>query len=1043
MSSEVKKPSPFFFYISDNYNQYSKIRWGDYEGMKSKNIFELLKKKPKFHSNTSLCSIIYKTPTFTLPLPDDLVPLDVFPELRYKLEIKPKVFDEAPVEEKPPQPVPPDNQTNGDGSTQENPAENPNITQEKNEKTVDETIELNKKYILKLVDDKSEFNQSVTIKFRHISDLYDPVTVRIPSSAKSQSSDLYQYILEQIGEQTWEKQLGFMASSLNVNPVSLILLYKEDGVDYHLFHFTKIKEIIPRLFNNGVFKPHGEFVYDINLIQNPIKMPGSSEQEIFEEFGANLFEQLKTRKPSGFIDIILDNVRKFYYANEVLLNKEMLDSLKLSISKVAAFRIVEYLSIYFNFDKTVQYDWSELQGIPGENRLKPSKMKQEPDPELLYVLCLAKWSTFPNDVVDRFCLAQKTFNRKGFKNTDVYFGNVIYFHSVSFQTVNYPIFLSRGFVSLLNFSVKEKVHEIFTESYKIPINIGLTNLLVFGAPIQCVKFMQFEPGKSTGILFTPRGSFLLDFSTVEALTDFWILLSIAQNELKMPYIKPTLPDVKIEFTFPTTFNGEYANANVEVANEKWSISISIQKLFKKISKIYSRNKVYKVMVTHDSPLVDLKYPKDDNIINYLNLNYSRNKLTEYFSDTSLDNYEKLLRFYLYSTCVELSCTENRNHQIKFLKIFGISDFSRAIVTKSLPLLQYQLKNFGTISTGGIDVKKTPLLNFAALFSDDLKFLQVIIDSLGINAKDRDEKSSLFYSIRNSQQATQMLVENGVNIGISDKQSITPIIESMNIGAPEQSILLSSYKTNNTVVNMSLQNELLYTLKNKSFDYFEKILPYCPITMLNSPTCDGEYLTHILIREKFIDQLYLISSNCPEFNPNRFTDKFPHPLHYFFDISSPNDLELFSALLSIPKLDLNIRNSKGETPLSRAIKIQSVSLLEKLVADPRCDLEIQDENKHTYLYSAVELRNKDMILALLKAGTLVNAPNGDEERNTPLFIAVKNDDITNVELLINYGANHNKWYNNEGYLPQHVGNPEIIQRLRDKSFTTVYPKRTID
>ena len=99
MSSEVKKPSPFFFYISDNYNQYSKIRWGDYEGMKSKSIFELLKKKPKFHSNTSLCSIIYKTPTFTLPLPDDLVPLDVFPELRYKLEIKPKVFDEAPVEE--------------------------------------------------------------------------------------------------------------------------------------------------------------------------------------------------------------------------------------------------------------------------------------------------------------------------------------------------------------------------------------------------------------------------------------------------------------------------------------------------------------------------------------------------------------------------------------------------------------------------------------------------------------------------------------------------------------------------------------------------------------------------------------------------------------------------------------------------------------------------------------------------------------------------------------------------------------------------------
>ena len=58
-----------------------------------------------------------------------------------------------------------------------------------------------------------------------------------------------------------------------------------------------------------------------------------------------------------------------------------------------------------------------------------------------------------------------------------------------------------------------------------------------------------------------------------------------------------------------------------------------------------------------------------------------------------------------------------------------------------------------------------------------------------------------------------------------------------------------------------------------------------------------------------------------------------------------------------------------------------------------------------------------------------------------MLAVKNNDISTIELLINYGANPNKWYNTEGLLPQHVGTSDVLQRLKEKGFNDVYQPRS--
>lgn len=997
----------YIFYVTDdNLKHYSKNVSTPYEKEMASDIINALKDRIQF-IKTSVQAAIYRDKDFTFHLPPNLLPFNVFPQLKY------------------------------------------GIVETMNELEETFTENLDQKCSLSIVDNRSQLYQRITIKFNHIQNSSKPIYAEIPFIPKG--DNLLKAIRENLGDDTWETQEQYLASVLNSPIENMVFRFSNDGNDTILFTFSKIYQILEQFFKNdgNLFQPFGSFNYDLSYLPKiPRNLKSliyvSEDENILNKFSNSLRTSLEYTKPSQYIQVIVGEIRKFLDLNVLPLENSVIENLKKALSSILPFIFMNFFSCYFTVYRNYKYKWEEIFNIPKEESLREISYSQPPDFELLSAICIAKWRSFINDIVDLFHYTVIKFQTKINPQKNVFFGTIVYSHYVKLQEQQYTLILSRAFVHLYNFAPKSETYEILPETYNF--YCGNKTPLIFGSPIQCVKFTQFKPESQIGVLSTTQGHFSIDFGSVKALTDFWLMLLFCQNDVEQPFIKPAIPDLNIKISFPFIApKGKYFYADIKAGKDKWSKLASLDKCTKNIENIYSRLKKFQTMI----PLSSIPKLKEW-MISESNFKMMRRNYSLSFIGNSIDvrnNYDndKIQLIILYGACVELLCSPIKNDQFRFFAYLGISDFNKSITDHSLSLLQYQLKNFSSFLPS-YKVQNAPLLHFASMFCDDLKFLQMIIDSVDVNGKDDDKRSALFYSIRSpTLTSTQMLFENNVNPDIGDNLSETPMTLSMKDESVDKTLFLASHgaSVNKTFMNRH-QSALIYSIENGYLELFEKLLPYCPSYSLNYPTSEGSFLTHILIKYKLPDQLLLLSQRCPEFDPNLFSKDYPHPIHYFFDNYGKDpeyDFNLFNSLLSLQNLDLNIRNDTDQTPLSRCIHIKNLEILQRLIFDPRCDLDLQDENRQSCLYVAIANNNKDAISLLLKAGALANAPNHDKEKNSPIMLAVKNNDISTIELLINYGANPNKWYNTEGLLPQHVGTSDVLQRLKEKGFNDVYQPRS--
>ncbi|KAH0794781.1 ankyrin repeat domain-containing protein [Histomonas meleagridis] len=177
--------------------------------------------------------------------------------------------------------------------------------------------------------------------------------------------------------------------------------------------------------------------------------------------------------------------------------------------------------------------------------------------------------------------------------------------------------------------------------------------------------------------------------------------------------------------------------------------------------------------------------------------------------------------------------------------------------------------------------------------------------------------------------------------------------------------------------------------------------------------------------------FFLSAACADIDPNNYTDKYQHPLHYFLDCKLTKEVKLFRALLSLPNLDLNVYDRHGQTPLCRCISMKAAKLLPLLVSDPRCDLDMQNSKGISPLSIAVKKKSLKAVTCLLKGGALANAPNDDKMHETPLMIAVKQKNKSIVSKLIEFGADPQRWYNAEGMMPADAADEEIEKLLKSE------------
>ena len=156
--------------------------------------------------------------------------------------------------------------------------------------------------------------------------------------------------------------------------------------------------------------------------------------------------------------------------------------------------------------------------------------------------------------------------------------------------------------------------------------------------------------------------------------------------------------------------------------------------------------------------------------------------------------------------------------------------------------------------------------------------------------------------------------------------------------------------------------------------------------------------------------------------------FPHPLHYLLSLSQKlgeeTTLKMLNDLLCSPTLDLNVL-SDDDTPLLKSISRKSYKFAEALINDDRCDVNLLNTKGDTPLLLAISQGAVSTVQSLIKANALVDMPNMSGK--TPLYAAVEKNDKQIVQLLLDAGALPNQWYF-EGSLPIHIAKPDIAELL---------------
>lgn len=103
---------------------------------------------------------------------------------------------------------------------------------------------------------------------------------------------------------------------------------------------------------------------------------------------------------------------------------------------------------------------------------------------------------------------------------------------------------------------------------------------------------------------------------------------------------------------------------------------------------------------------------------------------------------------------------------------------------------------------------------------------------------------------------------------------------------------------------------------------------------------------------------------------------------------------------IQQADVNVKDSRGETPLHYAARYTGKDLAEMLLAH-KVNVNAKDDTGRTPLFDAVEKGMTEVAEPLLNHGADANAQTADGQR--PLFVAIGRGDKAMVQLLLDHGA----------------------------------------
>jgi len=137
----------------------------------------------------------------------------------------------------------------------------------------------------------------------------------------------------------------------------------------------------------------------------------------------------------------------------------------------------------------------------------------------------------------------------------------------------------------------------------------------------------------------------------------------------------------------------------------------------------------------------------------------------------------------------------------------------------------------------------------------------------------------------------------------------------------------------------------------------------------------------------------------------------------------------AALLDQQKLNPNVHNEKGQTPLYWACEIKSPAAVElaRLLIQYGADVNAPEDHGFTPLHLAAYIGNADVVRLLLESGAAVNQSN--RSHSTPLHLAARNGHAAVVSQLILHGADVRAKDNRLKIPLAYATNPQISKLLQ--------------
>lgn len=359
------------------------------------------------------------------------------------------------------------------------------------------------------------------------------------------------------------------------------------------------------------------------------------------------------------------------------------------------------------------------------------------------------------------------------------------------------------------------------------------------------------------------------------------------------------------------------------------------------------------------------------------------------------------------------------------------------VLKSPRVMEFTIKTYGS----KVD-SKTVEEFFQALKKQELNTVKRMIDSEKdiINAFDSSGRTALINASRSGHlELVRLLLDEGANPNLQISSGLykgeTALHEAIRHNEMEViHQLLKSKVIKLDVKNDSGRTPLMVASERDDIDIVKLLIGAGADLNVQIPSglYKGETALHIATRQNHQEVVQHIIYGGADLNIKEDGGKTPLMM-----ASERGNLEIAKMLIAAGA-DVNVQIPgglyKGQTALHIATRVNKIDVVQELVNAPKINLNIQDSSGETPLMIASEKGNKEVTQMLINAGANPNIqkPSGLYKGQTALHIASRINRIEIVELLVKAPNINLNIQDDTGETPLMIAaekdNPEVTQIL---------------